>query len=75
MEDEDHHYVFEGCTGTVSEPKAKLVYFQNPDSTLTLVWRVETDVTDNWVLSYVHAITGTEVLGVVDYVSDASYTV
>tara|TARA_R110002060_G_scaffold43030_1_gene54532 strand:- start:191 stop:346 length:156 start_codon:yes stop_codon:yes gene_type:complete len=51
------------------------VYFQNADSTLTLTWRVETDINDNWLLSYVDAVTGSEILGVVDYVSDASYTV
>ncbi|KAG4410930.1 hypothetical protein IFR04_015939, partial [Cadophora malorum] len=67
-------YVIEGSTGTLSEPKAKLVYFQNADSTLTLTWRVETDINDNWLLSYVDAVTGSEILGVVDYVSDASYT-
>lgn len=74
-EEATEHYIIEGSTGTLSEPKAKLVYFQNPDSTLTLTWRVETDISDNWLLSYVDAITGSDILGVVDYVSDASYTV
>ncbi|KAL2068533.1 hypothetical protein VTL71DRAFT_14870 [Oculimacula yallundae] len=74
-EEAKEHYVIEGSTGTLSEPKAKLVYFQNADSTLTLSWRVETDIKDNWLLSYVDAVTGSNVLGVVDYVSDASYTV
>ncbi|KAG4438422.1 hypothetical protein IFR05_006075 [Cadophora sp. M221] len=69
------HFVIEGSTGTLSEPKAKLVYFQNDDSTLTLTWRVETDIKQNWLLSYVDAVTGKEILGVADYVSDASYTV
>lgn len=74
-EEATEHYVIEGSTGTLSEPKAKLVYFQNADSTLTLTWRVETDINDNWLLSYVDAVTGSDILGVVDYVSDASYTV
>ncbi|KAK0109422.1 Fungalysin/Thermolysin Extracellular metalloproteinase 5, variant 2 [Cadophora gregata] len=69
------HYVIEGSTGTLSEPKAKLVYFQKADGTLTLTWRVETDIGDNWLLSYLDAVSGSEVLGVVDYGSDASYTV
>lgn len=74
-EEATEHYVIEGATGTYSEPKAKLVYFQNDDSTLTLTWRVETDITQNWLLSYVDAVTGKDILGVVDYVSQASYTV
>jgi extracellular elastinolytic metalloproteinase len=69
------HYTIQGSTGTLSEPKARLVYFQTPEQTLSLTWRVETDLNDNWLLSYVDAIKGTEVFGVVDYVSDASYTV
>jgi extracellular elastinolytic metalloproteinase len=51
------------------------VYLQTSDGTLTLTWRVETDLLDNWLLSYVDAAGASEVLGVVDYVSDASYTV
>lgn len=69
------HYTIEGSTGTFSPPKAKLVYFQNADSTLSLTWRVETDIIDNWLLSFVDAVSGKEVLAVVDYVADASYTV
>lgn len=74
-EEATEHYIIEGSTGTLSEPKAKLVYFQNPDSTLTLTWRVETDISDNWLLSYVDAVSGKDILGVVDYVSHASYNV
>ncbi|CZS99711.1 hypothetical protein WAI453_002365 [Rhynchosporium graminicola] len=74
-EEATEHYVIQGSTGTLSEPKAKLIYFQNEDSTLTLAWRVETDIKENWLLSYVDAVSGNNVLGVVDYVSDASYTV
>lgn len=46
------------------------------EGTVRLVWRVETDVMDNWLLTYVDASTTTEVIGVVDYVSDlATYEV
>lgn len=68
-------YIFKDVTGTLSEPKARLVYFQNPDNTLTLTWRVETDISENWLLSYVDAVKPKEVLGVVDFVSSSSYNV
>ncbi len=74
-EEATEHYTIEGSSGTLSDPKTRLVYFQNPDSTLTLTWRVETDISDNWLLSYVDAVGGSQVLGVVDYVADASYRV
>jgi extracellular elastinolytic metalloproteinase len=69
------HYVIKGSSGALQNPKARLVYFQNLDNTLSLSWRVETDISDNWLLSYVDAGNPKEVFGVVDYVSDASYTV
>lgn len=60
-----------GTTGAVSDPKANLVYLQkSSDKDLTLTWRVETDVMDNWLLTYVDAASTKEVHGVVDYVSD-----
>jgi extracellular elastinolytic metalloproteinase len=68
-------YVIKGASGTLKEPKAKLVYLQNSDGTLSLVWRLETDISDNWLLSYVDAASPKKVVGVVDYVTDASYTV
>jgi extracellular elastinolytic metalloproteinase len=36
---------------------------------------VETDLLDNWLLSYIDAAGVSDILGVVDYVSDASYAV
>jgi len=69
------HYVIEGTTGAYQDPKARLVYFQNPDNTLSLTWRVETDLNDDWLLSYVDADSGSKILGVVNYVAEASYRV
>lgn len=69
------HYVIEGTTGAHQDPKARLVYFQTPEGTLTLTWRVETDMLGNWLLSYIDAVNANQVFGVVDYVTDASYTV
>ncbi|TVY53916.1 Extracellular metalloproteinase mep [Lachnellula cervina] len=69
------HYVIEGTTGAYQDPKARLVYFQNPDNTLSLTWRVETDLNDDWLLSYVDADSASKILGVVNYVADVSYRV
>ena len=73
-EEEVEVYTITGSSGAVSDPKAKLVYFSD-GSSLTLAWRVETDVLDNWLLSYVDAKTPDNILGLVDYVAEASYNV
>lgn len=70
-----HKYILRGTSGAVTDPKARLVYFVKPDGTLCLVWRVETDVDDNWLLTYVDAKTAEEIHGVVDYVSEATFQV
>ncbi|THC87627.1 hypothetical protein EYZ11_012928 [Aspergillus tanneri] len=72
---EKESYTFKGTKGTVSDPKAKLVYFVKPDGSLSLTWRVETDVEENWLLSYVDAKDKDKVHGVVDYVAEADYQV
>ncbi|KAJ4855760.1 fungalysin metallopeptidase (M36) domain-containing protein [Trichoderma breve] len=63
-------YTLKGTSGAVSDPEARLVYLAKEDGTLSLTWRVETDVVDNWLLTYIDAATNKEVHGVVDYVSD-----
>ncbi|KAE8356074.1 extracellular metallo proteinase mep [Aspergillus coremiiformis] len=68
-------YIFRGTSGAVSEPKATLVYLVKRDRTLALAWRVETDVEDHWLLSYVDANTAEEIHGVVNYVSEATFQV
>lgn len=69
------HYTIEGTTGAYQDPKARLVYFQTPENTISLTWRVETDLHDDWILSYVDAGGASQVLGVVNYVADAQYRV
>lgn len=49
-EEATEHYVIEGTTGAYQDLKACLVYFQTPEQTLSLSWRVETDLNDNWLL-------------------------
>lgn len=65
----------EGTTGAHQDPKARLVYLQAEGNALTLTWRVETDLYSDWILSYVDAAGASNVLGVVNYVADASYQV
>jgi extracellular elastinolytic metalloproteinase len=57
-------------SGAVSDPEARLVYFQKADGSLVLSWRVETDISENWLLTYVDANNGKDIHGVVDYVSE-----
>ncbi|KAI8712130.1 Extracellular metalloproteinase MEP [Fusarium sp. LHS14.1] len=72
----DEHYTFAGTSGTVGKPEAKLVYLIDGEQNLKLTWRVETDVLDNWLLTYVDADKTEKVVGVVDYVADlATYEV
>ncbi|KAL2672933.1 hypothetical protein Neosp_013651 [[Neocosmospora] mangrovei] len=72
----DEHYTFAGTSGTVGKPEAKLVYLIDSEQNLKLTWRVETDVLDNWLLTYVDADKTEKVVGVVDYVADlATYEV
>lgn len=71
---ETEHFTITGTTGALSDPEAHLVYVQTGDS-LSLSWRLETDLGDDWLLSYVDAKTPETVLSVVNYVADASYNV
>jgi extracellular elastinolytic metalloproteinase len=69
-------YTITGTSGAQFDPEARLVYFAKADGSLALTWRVETDVLDNWLLTYVDASNQEEVHAVVDYVSDlATYQV
>ncbi|GLA24004.1 extracellular elastinolytic metallo proteinase [Aspergillus phoenicis ATCC 13157] len=69
-----NEYIFREAVGAVSDPKAKLVYLVKPEGTLALTWRIETDMYEHWLLTYIDAET-TTVHGVVDYVADATYQV
>lgn len=68
-------YVITGTSGAHQDPKANLVYFQKEDGSLALTWKLETDLLDNWLLSYLDAEDAKTVYGVVNYVSEASYQV
>ncbi|KAI1501347.1 Fungalysin metallopeptidase-domain-containing protein [Biscogniauxia marginata] len=68
-------YTLKGTAGAQKDPEARLVYLIKSDGELALTWRVETDLLDNWLLSYVDAQTNEAVHGVVDWVAEATYEV
>ncbi|KAI1164004.1 extracellular elastinolytic metallo proteinase [Nemania serpens] len=68
-------FTLKGTSGAQKDPEARLMYLVKADGTLALTWRVETDVLDNWLLSYVDAKTNQEIHGVVDWVQDAKFKV
>ena len=49
-------------------------YYHTIDG-LKLVWKLETDFGDNWLVSYADAQEKGKVYSVIDYVADASYLV
>ncbi|KAH7305639.1 putative extracellular metallo proteinase MEP [Rhexocercosporidium sp. MPI-PUGE-AT-0058] len=73
-EEEVEKYTITGSSGALSDPKANLVYIQT-GNTLSLSWRVETDIGDNWLLSYVDAVTPERVLAVTNDPSRGDRTV
>lgn len=66
----ENTYTFKQTSGAVSDPEARLVYFSKADGSVALTWRVETDISENWLLTYVNANDANHILGVVDYASD-----
>lgn len=65
-------YIIKHVEGSVASPTAKLVYV-NKDDSLVLAWRIETDLGSNWLVSYVDAVSGSELAGVTEYTNTASY--
>ena len=64
-----------GTTGANEDPKLKLVYFIKRDGDLALAWSVETRLEEQYLLSYVDAEADSGVLGMIDFVSFATYEV
>lgn len=67
-------FTVEGLSGVESAPQGHLVYYRSGDS-LVPAWRVETDISDAWLTSYIQADGSNNVIAVTDYVADASYEV
>lgn len=68
----DDSYTIRHAKGCVTDPTAKLVHVSE-DGSLVLAWRIETDIGSNWLVSYVDAVSGSEITGVVEYKNNASY--
>lgn len=68
-------FMITGTTGALQDPEANLIYFVKQDGNLALTWKVETRLEDEWLVSYVDAEAEPSVLGVIDYVSFATYEV
>ncbi|KAL7626976.1 hypothetical protein AAE478_003751 [Parahypoxylon ruwenzoriense] len=73
--DESGSYTIRGTTGTVQDPDAGLAYFVKPDGSLALTWRVEIITPEDWLVSYVDAEAELGVLGLINYISHATYEV
>ncbi|KAG9120581.1 Fungalysin/Thermolysin Extracellular metalloproteinase 5, partial [Ceratobasidium sp. 392] len=61
--------------GAVSTIEARLVYIQTPNESkgteLHLVWRMAVEMQDNWYEAYVSASEPTNIVSVIDWVSDS----
>lgn len=58
----------------MQEPRADLAYYQTPEG-IKLIWRLETDLDENWLITYANAQEKGSIIAVADYVADASYNV
>ncbi|RYP01535.1 hypothetical protein DL763_000066 [Monosporascus cannonballus] len=72
---ESETYKITGTSGAELDPEANMVYFVKQDGSLALTWKVETKLKDQWLASYVDAEAESDVLGVIDYISFATYEV
>ncbi|RAL08846.1 extracellular metalloproteinase [Aspergillus homomorphus CBS 101889] len=69
---EQNSYVFKGTSRAMTNPRAILVYFVKPDESLALSWRIETNLDENWFLTYVDAGGNAIIHGIVDYAAAAA---
>jgi extracellular elastinolytic metalloproteinase len=67
-------YKVVGAEGALSHPRAELVYYRTGTG-VRLAWKVETDIGDNWMVSYASAGEVGNIFGAVDYVADEKYEV
>ncbi|OWP02551.1 extracellular elastinolytic metalloproteinase precursor [Marssonina coronariae] len=72
-------FTIEGTSGTKSAPKASLVYLKRKNKKgvveLELSWKLEIHTNLNWLLIYIDASYGVELIGITDYISHATYNV
>lgn len=68
-------FTVEGLSNVESAPQGQLVYYRSGNN-LVPAWRVETDIGDSWLSTYIQADGSNNVIAVTDYVADAeSYQV
>ncbi|GAW15807.1 hypothetical protein ANO14919_052290 [Xylariales sp. No.14919] len=67
-------FVVKGTSGAIRDPTARLSYLVK-DGQLALAWKVETNMGTSWLHSYMDAIDGSEIYGLVDWVVSATYKV
>lgn len=59
-----------------TSPDGQLVYYRNAAGELVSAWRLEIDIKDSWLTTYVDAENESNILAVTDYVADVeSYQV
>ncbi|KAI0973039.1 fungalysin metallopeptidase [Xylaria arbuscula] len=73
--DDLESFVLKGTSGAVSDPTARLAYLVKPDGKLALTWKVETNLRTSWLHSYMDAVNGAELYGLIDWVWSATYKV
>ncbi|USW55120.1 Putative peptidase M36, fungalysin, FTP domain, peptidase M4/M1, CTD superfamily [Septoria linicola] len=77
VEETARSFTVQGLGDAVEARSAgQLVYYRTPEGSLVSAWRLETDVGESWLTTYVDAENDNNVLAVTDYVADAeSYQV
>lgn len=68
-------FVLKGTSGAVGDPTARLTYLVKSNGELALTWKVETNLFTHWLHTYMDALQGGEVYGLIDWVWSASYKV
>ncbi|KAI1111427.1 fungalysin metallopeptidase [Nemania sp. NC0429] len=68
-------FVLRGTSGAVSDPTARLTYLVKEDGELALTWKVETNLLTHWLHSYMDALEGGGIYGLVDWAWSATYKV
>lgn len=58
----------------LQEPRADLVYYATGTG-VKIAWRLETDLDESYMITYINAKDAADVVGAIDYVSDAQYNV
>lgn len=75
VEESPTSFIVQGLSNVVAPPDGQLVYYRTAEGSLTPAWRLETDLDDSWLTTYIQAEGGNDILAVTDYVADNSYEV